>query len=213
MRRTTLLGLLLLVPALLLTACGAGPTPVPTIPAPTPQTAPSPSPSAGEQALIIYEVSGGIAGMQRMLAISGNGDAVVTEHGTVVSTGKISSSQLEGLQAQLTRINFFQLKDRYDQGGVADEVFTTITYYQGGQSKSVTVAEVGGAKVAPPDLNALILQLRQLLIDVQSTVTPGASAPVIVTPPGTGTPGVAAPMIPATPPGTGTPGAAPATTP
>ncbi len=208
MRRMTLLGLLLLIPALLLTACGAGPTPVPTIPAPTPQHAPTPSPSAGEKALIIYEVSGGIAGMQRMLAISGNGDAVVTEHGTVVGTGRISSSQLGDLRAQLARINFFQLQDRYDQGGVADDVYTTITDYQGGQSKSVTVAEVGGAKIVPADLNALILQLRELLTSIQASLTPGATPPVMVTPLGTGTPG-AAPMTPAMPVVTGTPGATP----
>src|SRR5690606_24917424 len=127
--------------ALVLTACGgsaAAPAPTavaPTTPpvavetpapAPTSDTKPNPAAPApsgaapvalGEDAvLVVYERSGGIAGIQEKLTVYANGRLEFDKSGTVTSS-TIASSDLTNLWQLLASDEFAKLSSRYEVRG------------------------------------------------------------------------------------------------
>jgi len=154
-------------------------TPTPVTP-PTATTAPVSNPGAP---FVTFEVSGGLAGMQRAVSVQAGGAATLTERAQLIGTAQLPADRLAEIRAKLDAAQFFTLQDRYDQGGVADDIYYTITATQGGQSKSVTVAEVGGKAGTPPAVIELITNLRELEGTVRANLTPApGAAPATDTP-------------------------------
>jgi hypothetical protein len=165
-------------------ATPAGPettgTPVPLTPteAMPPQTTavpPTPVTPSAAQPLITYELTGGIAGMRQTLVIAENGDTSASDRGTVVGTSHLAPDRLAALEQQFAAVHFFDLKDRYDEGAVSDDRYITVTYREGGQSKSVTIAEIGGQQVTPPELTALLAELERIAAETRDAGTPTPS--------------------------------------
>jgi hypothetical protein len=159
---------------------------------------------------VTFQVNGGIAGMQRAVTVLAGGAATLTERAQLSGTAQLPPARLAEIRAKLDAAQFFTLQDRYDQGGVADDIYYTITATQDGQTKSVTVAEVGGKTGTPQALIDLITNLRELESTVRANLTPAPDA-------ATATPAAPAPAptdTPAPPPvATDTPAAsAPAAT-
>jgi hypothetical protein len=190
-------------------------TPTPVTP-PTATTVPVSDPGAP---FVTFQVSGGIAGLQRAVAVQAGGAATLTERAQLSGTAQLPPARLAEIRAKLDAAQFFTLQDRYDQGGVADDIYYTITATQDGQTKSVTVAEVGGKAGTPPPLIDLITNLRELEGTVRADLTPAPAAATATPGPAeaTATPAAPAPAptdTPAPPPvATDTPAAsAPAAT-
>jgi hypothetical protein len=145
----------LLLAVTLLTACG-GDAPTPTAVAP-----PTPAPSG--RPFITYDVSGGIAGQHDVLEIAPGGGTKVASRGKGSKPLQLDAAELAKLDSLLNAANFAALQDRYDRGGVADDIYRSVTVAQGGASKKVVSAQVGGEGVTPAPLAALIAELQALL--------------------------------------------------
>jgi hypothetical protein len=164
----------------LLAACGGNDVaPTATVPPSTPFAALTSTPNIPNSTapLITYELTGGIAGVQEKLVIAENGDLTVIERGTQIGTGHLDANALQALKQQFDSVNFFNLKDEYNQGAVADDRFMTVTYQQNNRTKAVKVAEIGGQKITPPELSNLLSTLQQIALQAQATVTSGTPSP------------------------------------
>src|SRR4051794_14214956 len=130
MIKRSIIGGWLLVVLSLLAACQSGaaatPTPEPFTPI-VPATS-TPAVPASTAPLITFETTGGIAGIQEKMVIQENGDVVVTARGAETGRGHLDATRLAGLKTKLDMIHFFDLKDKYDEGGVADDRYMTLTY-------------------------------------------------------------------------------------
>ncbi|MEO8287626.1 MAG: protealysin inhibitor emfourin [Chloroflexota bacterium] len=143
--RRIILGVVSIVALLLMAACDSGVQNTPT----------SPPPAA---ATITLETSGGIAGIHKVLTIDPTGAATYSA-GSTSKTGQIPPADHNQMLQQLTKADFFNLKDTYDNGNVADDFYYKITVKQTDKAKTVTVAEVGGKDLTPQALQDLITQL------------------------------------------------------
>jgi hypothetical protein len=132
-----------------------------------------PTPAPGGK--ITFAVNGGIAGFRRVLEIDPSGQASLTDRGQPVGTLQLSADRFAELQAKFTTAGFFNLKDSYDKGGVADDIYDTITFELGGRTKTVTVAEVGGKDITPQPLLDLISSLRQVEEEIRVKATPSST--------------------------------------
>lgn len=123
---------------------------------------PSPTPMAqSADVLLLYAVAG----------LGGGAELKVTPDGTVVlggyqgtsTTYKLSPSEFDRLKQQVTATDFFNLADRYwqeDPAGVIAEIsIVTITYNEGGRSKSVALR---GSSKTPPAVRELETTLENL---------------------------------------------------
>ena len=181
-------------------ATGLGPqataaaTPPPTdatatgVPAPpTPSTATPTSVPAPGLLEIVYGRSGGVAGASDTLEIWATGEAHLSSRGQSVGTTSLTAAQLDSLLAQFDQVDSFDLQERDDSGNVADDIYHSITLSRNGQSKTVTVAEVGGQGLTPPALGNLITTLGQIAdtIRAQPPASP-TTAPALSGSPTTG---------------------------
>jgi hypothetical protein len=149
----------------------ASPTPVAVPPSPTPEAA-TPDPS---KPVIVYEKSGGIAGIHDVLEIYGDGTVRWTPSRQPSVTARISADQLAQLRAQFDAAHFFDLAAEYDHHNVADDFYYTVTYTANGQTKQVKAADVGGKGLTPPALDALIAALQQVAGQAAAQGTPAAT--------------------------------------
>jgi hypothetical protein len=221
----TLLGALLL--GLLLAACGENVTPTttpvppaPTTPAPaatatpTPPTpGPAPSDTPGPPATatpgvgvqrIIFERVGGFAGFRDVLEIGADGTAHLSSRG-LTGTLVLPADRLNALVAQLEAAQFFSLQDKYDAGGVADDIYDNVTFSQNGRSKTVTVAEIGGKDITPAALRDIITTLQQIANEVRATAGGPTAGPTVVDLTATPIPAATAATTPTTAPVATTP--------
>jgi hypothetical protein len=158
-----MLGLTAMVLALTLAACDSGPegTPVPTTPpaVPTPVASPTPAPQVGTS--IHMEKTGGIAGVHEVLDITTQGGAKYTS-GDVSKKQLLPAATFDGILQQIDKADFFNLKDNYDSGTVADDFYYTLTIRKDDVSKTVKMAQVGGKDLAPQALQDLISKLTEI---------------------------------------------------
>ena len=61
----------------------------------------------------------------------------------------LDATTYSALLQQVDAADFFNLKDTYDKGGVADDIYYTVTVKEPRRSKTVKVAQVGGKALAP----------------------------------------------------------------
>jgi hypothetical protein len=165
-------GALLAAALLALAACDTGPAaqPTPTT-ATTPATPTAPAPadatpttSAPAETTIVFETSGGIAGMMKRMDIDANGQASLTDP-RAGRPGVVTPLDVDRYGELLTLIekaDFFNLQDEYNKGGVADDIQYTVTVTQGGRTKSVTVYDVGGQGITPQPLLDLLDRLKAI---------------------------------------------------
>jgi hypothetical protein len=142
---------------------------------PGPATAtPAPRDLSGGPVEIVYQRSGGFAGFNDRLEIGAQGDTRLSSRGLAVGTATLSADQLTHLAALVDQAQFFGLADRYDSGNVADDIYHTVTVTQNGQTKTVTVADVGGQGLTPRPLTDLLAALQQIAADLRAQPTPAA---------------------------------------
>jgi hypothetical protein len=110
--------------------------------------------------------------MQDVLTIGADGAAQFTRRGQVEGALTLTPDQLAQLVAQFDAANFAQLQERYDNGNVADDIYQAITFSRDGQTRTVTVAQAGGAGITPQPL----LDLIGALNEISDTVRAGGSA-------------------------------------
>jgi hypothetical protein len=159
--------------SLALSACDVPMLPISSPIVVTPQYGPiTPAPNS-----IVYGVSGGIAGFRRVLTISEEGDARLTDKGVDLAVRELDSATIGKLRDHFKAAGFFDLKDQYDQGNVADDIFKTITYTEGERSKTVTVASEGGKGITPPGLQKLVAALDEVERAVREGTEPAIPAP------------------------------------
>ena len=142
------------------------PTNVPTtLPAKTPTPVPTPTTSP-DAPTISFETTGTIAGIRELLSIDPNGNTEFSTRQAPVTHNTITPKQYADLEAQISKADFFNLKDNYDKGNVSDNRYYKITVQAGGNAKTVTVAEVGGEGITPQPL----LDLIKMLVNIQKDV-------------------------------------------
>lgn len=144
------------------TAVVGAPTAVLNVPTTTGST-PNQEATMTAGTLVVFRTRGGIAGMDKVLTISDTGETTLTDRGKPVSAGKLDDKQLSDLKAQVEAASKLTLKDRYDNGNVADDIYRKITFTQNGSTKSVTVAEVGSGADVPAELQTLVATLKSLV--------------------------------------------------
>ena len=147
----------------------ANPTPVPT------QGTDATPTSAIEDFRIVFDTSGTIAGIHRVMEIAAGGDITLTVDRGATVTGQIAEPDARRLADMFETANFFNLDDRYDQGNVSDDTYYTITFDRGGETRTVVVAEVGGQDITPQPLLDIIAELKEIEADVLSKATPGST--------------------------------------
>ena len=156
MRRSkVLLGIILV--AVMLAACDSSgsPTATPVGPAATPTT-------------FILETSGTIAGIRQTLNIGEARNASFKDGDAPEKTSTVPEQQYAAMVEQVAKADFFNLEEKYDSGTVSDDRYYKLTVKQGPQSKTVTIAEIGGKDLTPQALSDLIT----MLLNVQNGMTP-----------------------------------------
>jgi hypothetical protein len=147
--RKFLLGMVTLFVVLALAACGSSATPTPADPPPS----------------VTMETTGGVAGVHKTLEVT-PGKAKYTS-GTTSKEQEVDTATYNTLVQGVNNADFFNLKDSYDNGGVADDIYYTITVKEGPQMKTVKVAQVGGKDVTPEPLQAVISQMTTIQAGIE----------------------------------------------
>ena len=205
-----ILSMVLCIGALLMAACdgqGQGQpssTPIPTPLAPTapstltPQTTTVPTTTAqatsvasstakptapvGWNAKVTYQVTGGIAGVKRTLMIGPSGQARLVEGSKNPGPVRLTVERLARIKSKLDVSDFFNLKDRYGEGNVADDFILTLSLTQGDRTKTVVVEQIGGKRVAPQALVDFIAELDALQQELQVNRAPSGTPPASASP-------------------------------
>jgi len=147
---------------LALAACNSEPTATPTpISQPTPTNPAAGTPRPQTPATITFDTSGGIAGIHKTLEITPQAEATYTS-GVTIKKQNLDATTYSALLQQVDAADFFSLKDNYDKGGVADDIYYSVTVKEPRRSKTVKVAQVGGKALAPQGLRDLIAQLNTI---------------------------------------------------
>lgn len=107
--------------------------------------------------LLTFSITGGFAGFNTVFTLQESGDYTLNKRGEQPKSGKLNSGDIAKVKQQLDAARSIgDLKERYDQGNVADDIYRTVMFDQNGSLKSVTVAEQGGKGLAPAPLQQLI---------------------------------------------------------
>ena len=114
--------------------------------------------------LLTFTKTGGFAGFNTTLTVQDTGEYTLSERGQQPKTGKLDDAKLSDLKQQLDAVRGLgDLKDKYDQGNVADDIYRTVTFAQDGTLKSVTVAEISGKDTTPAELQKLIATINSIV--------------------------------------------------
>lgn len=148
----TLMALLILCAALLLLGCG----PATNLPAteegvprgtPTPVLSGEATPGKGSEEnkgpLLVYERSGGIAGVQQVYEIYADGHIVAKDdRQSANTTMRVDAESVKELVMAIERAGFFDLKESYlPLNKCCDRMTHRITIYRDGKGKSVTTMD------------------------------------------------------------------------
>jgi hypothetical protein len=167
------------------TPAGPGPSGVPTPSTPssglpskppsTPASAPPSTPGAGSGLpRITYEVTGGFIGVQEVLDISTSGQARLSGKSGPLNSKQLEPERLENLHRLVAAADFNNLKPKYDNGQVADDIYETVAVSPvTGKALSVTVAAEGGKGLTPPALSELLKELQALTASMRVRPSPG----------------------------------------
>ncbi|MCC7353450.1 MAG: hypothetical protein IT330_06800 [Anaerolineae bacterium] len=148
----TRLALLVVWVALLLVACGPATSPPPTdegisrltpTPAPGEEATPGKGGEESKGLLLVYERSGGIAGVQQVYEIHADGRVVTKDDRQAASTTiQMDAASVKDLVMAIERAGFFDLKETYlPINKCCDRMTYRITVYRNGVGKSVTTMD------------------------------------------------------------------------
>lgn len=111
---------------------------------------------------LVYDLTGGIAGFDQHLAISGDGAFQIAEQGKSGKSGKLSAAELKTVRDLVGALNWESIKEKYVDPKVADAMFEGLRV----SIKDTTHKTlVGTAGAAPAELTELLAKLRQILTD------------------------------------------------
>lgn len=138
----------------------------------TPTVSTRPTAPAGWTAKVTYEKSGGIAGIKQTLLVGPAGQARLIEGSKNSGPVKLTAEKLSLLKQKLDATDFFNLKDHYGTGTVADDFILTLSVMEEGRTKTVTVEQIGGKDVTPQALLDFIAELDKLQGEIEARPTP-----------------------------------------
>ena len=125
-------------------------------------SSPTPVPSVGGGDLIVLKTTGSMAGIDTELRISGSGFATFYDRGEQKATRQMTPTSFAQIKEFLEEADFFNLEEQYDKGTpVSDDKYYALTYTQGGRSKTVVAAEVGGQGLTPKRVLDVLAKLTQ----------------------------------------------------
>lgn len=141
------------------------PTPGDDIPISPAETATIPANATSTPGLLLtFTKTGGFAGFNTTLTVQDTGEYTLAERGQAPKSGKLDDAKLNDLKQQLDAVrSLTDLKEEYDQGNVADDIYRTVMFDQDGKLKSVTVAEQGGMDITPEPLQQLITTINSIV--------------------------------------------------
>ena len=94
---------------------------------------------------ITYEVTGGFIGVREVLDISTSGEARLSGKSGPLNSKQLDPQRLDKLNRLVAAAHFNNLKPKYDNGQVADDIYETVAVSPAtGKAMSVTVAAEGG---------------------------------------------------------------------
>ncbi len=144
------------VPAVPTTAPAAA-TAAPTAPA-KPADVPTANPASAGQPLVIYQVSGGIAGLDNQFMVYDDGSVKLTRRGTETGSGRLDPAELAALRAALVAPEVAQLAGSYgDPKQCCDMMQYRIEVPASGK-----IIETADGAALPPALESLMAQLNAL---------------------------------------------------
>ncbi len=132
------------------------------VPSPLATVAPSPlaSPETASDVYLVYQRSGGLAGVHNTWTIDRQGNVTQPNSNSVT---QLTNIQMNELITAVNAANFMSLENSYvPKDSCCDRYEHTITVTLNGQSK--TVHTIDAAPTAPAGLNSLIDLLGKLLI-------------------------------------------------
>ncbi len=137
---------LTLATAVLLSGCGSGGDDTSTTAPPEPRV---PGPT---DTVVVYERSGGIAGIRERLAVRPDGAARLETGGAKLEVKRfdLDPAELDGLRAAVDGVEFAQLEPRYGEEPPPPDTFATTVAAEG---RTVTVLHEGDP---PAELRRLI---------------------------------------------------------
>jgi hypothetical protein len=151
----------------MLYACDGGTPQPPSGQTPTPG---GPGPITGDRT-VTFETVGGIAGVDRVLVITPEGFATLTDGGTKYGPTTLPRERRDEIIAKLDATNFSSLQDRYGTGTVADDFQHNITVEAGGSSRTVMVEAEGGKGVTPAPLQEFIALMTEVETELREAAT------------------------------------------
>jgi hypothetical protein len=144
------------------TAAPAQPTSLPAPTAPSKGNTGAPQPAGAKDIVVIYQRSGGIAGIDETLTVYADGKLQLSSRGKA-KEAQVAPADLSKLQELLASPEFAALEPRYPASG-ADLITYTVTVPAAG--KGHTVVTMDAAK-NPPVLNEVLTELGNLLQQVK----------------------------------------------
>lgn len=121
-------------------------------------------PTYKEEPVIIYEVRGTSPDQHLEMQILNDG-ILDFSLGTTKTNDYDHIAEVYHTFALAKIADFFNLKEKYDRGNVPSDIYDIITIHQNGRTKTVTVAEGGGAGITPPELLDIIASLRRVALE------------------------------------------------
>jgi len=115
--------------------------------------------SSGQFGELVYSLTGGIAGFDQRMNISGDGAVQTAERGRPGKKGKLSAADLTALREAVAKVQWASLREQYVDPKVADAMFDGVTIKIGDKTYS-TVVGTGGQ--APGELNQLVELLKKI---------------------------------------------------
>lgn len=165
----------MMVALLVLAACGpatglpqGGPgeprvtSPLPQVSSPTESSAPA-SGEGSEGVVLVYERSGGIAGIVQVFTVYADGRVILTSNReTAGKPAQVDPETVKALVLAMERAGFFDLQESYLTEDVCcDRVVHRIVVYRDGQAKSVTT--IDGYEGMPEALRQVLDALNRFL--------------------------------------------------
>ncbi len=122
----------------------------------------TPVPTSQNSILVIYERTGGFAGLRDQLTIYSNGHCELRRK-NVEREFTLRPSQLAHLKELMEEASFPGLKDEYLPTNTGADFFEYVVSYQAGEGKMHTVRAINGA--VPDALQPILNELNQLISD------------------------------------------------
>jgi hypothetical protein len=121
---------------------------------------PTPVPPSQSSVLVVYQRSGGLAGLRDYLTIYSNGYGELQRKGVELEF-TLQPSEVAHLKNLMEAANFVGLKDSYLPTNTGADFFEYVVSYQPGTGKMRTVRAINGA--VPDALQPILQELNRII--------------------------------------------------